>query len=62
MKLFLTGENSWFDSQDIPTGISRPRAAASSADTPAYLPDGRLAPKTYKGIVVKKGKKMINRQ
>lgn len=62
VKLFLTGENSWFDSQDIPTGISRLRAAASSADTPAYLPDGRLAPKTYKGIVVKKGKKMISRQ
>lgn len=60
IKLFLTGENSYFDSEGVATGISSVNATANkNGQSRMYRIDGKNAGSDYRGIVVMKGKKVM---
>ncbi len=60
IKLFLTGENSYFDSEGVATGISSVNATANkNGQNRMYRLDGKNAGSDYRGIVVMKGKKVM---
>lgn len=57
IKLFLTGENSYFDNEGIETGIASVRTYEQTDSCPTYNLAGQRVDNTFKGVVVKRGKK-----
>ena len=58
----MGGLNEQSDGASIVDAISEMAPAAATADMPAYNTAGQRVSRTYKGIVIKNGKKVVSRQ
>ena len=50
-----------FDGSYTPTSVKQPTADAASADGKTYNVSGQLVADSHKGIVIRNGKKLLNR-
>ncbi|MCI5711185.1 MAG: glycoside hydrolase family 43 protein [Prevotella sp.] len=58
VKLFLTGEGSYFDSENVPTAIKAVRLG-DKTDNQVYNIRGQRTDKSHQGVVVTHGKKVL---
>ena len=58
VKLFLTGEGSYFDSENVPTAMKAVRLG-DKTDNQVYNIRGQRTDKSHQGVVVTHGKKVL---